>query len=162
MTRYRYLDHTADVGIVAWGRDVSEVITAATQGLLDLIAGEAPRAGGEERWIAGTAEDVGGEPCCGRPCDEAVVAYFNELLFVIDVEHWLPGNVAEVRWTEGRVEVRLRGEPFDPERHELNGEVKAATYHQFHLVPAGEKGWELQVIFDVGAVNHDGSGTDSH
>jgi SHS2 domain-containing protein len=43
---------------------------------------------------------------------------------------------------------RVRGESFDPRRHELYGEVKAVTYHELAVTRSGA-GWQARVIFDV-------------
>jgi protein archease len=50
----------------------------------------------------------------------------------------------------GRTSVRgiLRGEKFNPLRHEFRGEVKAVTYHEL-AVTRTHSGWQARVIFDV-------------
>ena len=41
-----------------------------------------------------------------------------------------------------------RGEPIDPERHELDMEVKAITYHGLKVERDGD-GWLAEVIVDL-------------
>jgi SHS2 domain-containing protein len=49
---------------------------------------------------------------------------------------------------ERRLEGRLGVIPFDPRRHRLRQQVKAATYHHAKVVPQGG-GWRAEVILDV-------------
>jgi SHS2 domain-containing protein len=50
--------------------------------------------------------------------------------------------------TGDRVEGWGLGEPLDPARHKVSGEIKAPTYHMLQL--SEENGtWVAQVIFDV-------------
>lgn len=135
---YRYLDHTADVGVIGQGSTPSEALEALVRGVLNLIVGDAPVAGREEEVVAAEGEEE----------DDRLVRFLNELLFLVEGRRWLPASVVELRWERDRIEARLAGEPFDPDRHELASEVKAATYHQLRFGPSGE-GWEVQVIFDV-------------
>lgn len=138
MAQYEYLDHTADIAIRAWGESLPAVLSAMTEGLLDLVYEGRPVAAREERRVS-----AGGETC-----DERIVNYFNELLFQIEAERWLPRGVKDIVLVRDRVEALLAGEPFDPARHALAGEIKAATYHGFSLRRA-EGRWELQMVFDV-------------
>jgi SHS2 domain-containing protein len=43
---------------------------------------------------------------------------------------------------------KLYGERFDPEKHEIKEQVKAATYHQISFQKSGDR-WIIQAIFDV-------------
>ena len=135
---FRYLDHTADVGIVAWGASTSETLTAATEGLLALMFEGSCVNAREERWIVSEGDEV----------DECVVNYFNELLFVVEGERWIPERLVEIRFLGHGIEARFVGEAYDPERHRFASLVKAATYHQFGLSETDE-GCEVQIIFDV-------------
>jgi SHS2 domain-containing protein len=135
---YRYLDHTADVGIVARGASLAAAITALGAGLVKLVAGDSPLADRDERRITVEADGA----------DEAVVAYCNELLFLVETRRWLPARVVDLRCHEHGIEARLAGEAFDSARHELVTEVKAATFHGLRIAE-DETGWEVQVIFDV-------------
>jgi SHS2 domain-containing protein len=46
------------------------------------------------------------------------------------------------------LEAEVKGESYDARRHDLQSEIKAATYHGLQIERKGE-GWEAQVIFDV-------------
>ncbi len=135
---YRYLDHTADMGITARGGTLPEALGALLDGLMKAIVGDSPVEAREERRIA----VQGGEP------DERIVGFLNEVLFLVEARAWLPAPGAEIQCEGDRIHAVLKGEGFDSERHRVDGEVKAATYHQFHLAETAA-GWEVEVIFDV-------------
>jgi SHS2 domain-containing protein len=137
MAQYEYLDHTADIAIRAWGESPAAALAAMTEGLLALIYEGRPVASRETRCVS-----AGGD----AP-DERIVNYFNELLFLIEGERWLPRGVEDIAAGPDRIEALLSGEPFDPARHALAGEIKAATYHDFSLREA-EGRWELRMVFD--------------
>jgi SHS2 domain-containing protein len=42
----------------------------------------------------------------------------------------------------------VRGEIFDPSRHQFKTEIKAVTYHQVEIIDKGES-WVARVIFDI-------------
>jgi SHS2 domain-containing protein len=85
--------------------------------------------------------------------EEALVAWLQELLYLYEVHRFVPAEI-EVR-TAGAKGVRalVRGEPFDPQRHEVRMEIKAATYHGLDIRPTrAENGcdyWECAIIFDT-------------
>jgi SHS2 domain-containing protein len=54
----------------------------------------------------------------------------------------------DVHLTEIGLKAAARGERLDPERHVLDHEVKAITYHQLKLEQT-TSGWLLEVIVDI-------------
>jgi SHS2 domain-containing protein len=47
-----------------------------------------------------------------------------------------------------RLSAEVAGEPYDPARHRLRGEVKAITWHELGIVQV-DGGWRARVILDV-------------
>ncbi len=81
-----------------------------------------------------------------------LVDLLNELIYRFDAEKLLLPlvQVEEARLDPGggRLRAHLRGERFDPSRHELATEVKAATYHGLRIrETAGVL--TAEVIFDL-------------
>jgi len=66
-------------------------------------------------------------------------------LFTVDCFIWRDASVKEA---DRSLHVTLQGEPFDPKRHPLRGEIKAVTYHELEVAKSPE-GWHARVIFDV-------------
>lgn len=134
---FEVIDHTADVGIVARGRDLAELFATAARGMFSLIipaGGIEPR---ERRTVTVEAEDVEG----------LLVAWLNELLVILNGDAYLPADFLVEEIAETRLRAVLPGEPVDPRRHAFRLDVKAATYHMLEITHNG--GWSARVIFDV-------------
>jgi len=137
MGRYRILEHTADMGIEATGETLEELLIQAARGLMAIISGaEAlPR---EERSVEITAGESG----------ELLVNWLNEILFLFDSGGFFPAEFIIEEATENRIKALVGGELFDPERHPVDREIKAATYHQLKI-ERGEEGWKARVYLDL-------------
>lgn len=69
--------------------------------------------------------------------------WLGEVLFLFEVGHLLPFGFSVTRRDGG-----IRGEPFDPARHEPSHEIKAVTRHLLDVRHAGD-GWIATVVVDV-------------
>jgi len=135
--RFEVIDHTADVGIAAYGKDLKEAFANAAYALFSLMADLDGVGDASCHQVEVTAEDR----------SELLVAWLNELIYLFEVE-----NVLFKRFDIGELkETRLRascyGEKIDPERHKMKMGVKAATYHMLK-VEEGD-GFRVQVLFDI-------------
>jgi SHS2 domain-containing protein len=83
----------------------------------------------------------------GKERDYLLFDWLNELLYVFDTEHVLLSDF-EVHFTPEGLTATARGEQFDPERHCLDHEVKAITYHGLQ-VKQKATAWEAEVIVDI-------------
>ncbi len=139
---YELIEHTADVGVRARGKDERELFENAARGMLSIIAG------GQE--IHGrTSREVALE---GRDLEELLVGWLGELIFLIDAKEFLPAgfSVREIWRAAGgwRLRADVRGEALDRKRHGLRTEIKAVTYHGL-TVQREPSGLSVEVIFDV-------------
>jgi SHS2 domain-containing protein len=50
--------------------------------------------------------------------------------------------------SDNRIDARISGEEFDPERHEGKLLIKAATYHRLKIENR-DHGWKAEIIFDI-------------
>lgn len=133
--RFEEIDHTADVGIRAYGKTASEIFESAAAGMFSLIANlEKVRPVGEEE-IRLSADDLPG----------LLVAWLSELLFLHETQHLLFCKF-RVSVTGTKLEAKAWGEAIDKKRHELKLALKAVTYHR--LTVDLEKG-VAEVIFDA-------------
>ena len=137
--RYRSVDHTADLGLQVWGETLPELYANAAEGMcalyFDLPAVE-PR---EKRTIAVQGHDR----------EEVLVAWLGELLYHIEVEHFLPCRFDILSLDETHLEAEVAGETFDPARHRRRTGIKAATYHNLHIERDARGLWTATVIFDT-------------
>ena len=103
---FKVIDHTADIGIVARGRDLDELFANAAAGMLYLMAGEDFSESTVQREIELQASD-----------DETLlVGWLNELLYILDTEHTL-FNRFDIAVSGNRLKAKCAGEKLDERRH---------------------------------------------
>ena len=137
MAHFDIIDHTADIGIIAYGKDEKEVFATAAYAMFSLVAELEGVDDALCREIEVTADDK----------EALLVAWLNELLYIFDVEHVIFNGFEVINLEEHRLRANAYGEKFDPLRHVLKAQVKAATYHMLK-VEKGD-GFRAQIIFDV-------------
>jgi SHS2 domain-containing protein len=135
---FQVMDHSADVGIIAYGTDVKQMFSNAALGLFSLIT--EPETIGErlQRKLEVVAEDK----------DSLLVEWLNELIYLFDAEHLLFRRFDIDSLSGNQLRATCYGEEFDPSRHKLKLGVKAATYHMLKL-DRPSKAYRAHVLFDI-------------
>ncbi len=134
---FREIEHTGDVGIEIEADSRSELFRRAAIAIARLMVDTTGVRPIETRdlSIPGT--------------DDADLMHdmLSALLqtFLVDSFIW---STAAVDEDSGGLKVRLRGERFDPSRHEFRREIKAVTYHELSVRNVDGR-WFARVIFDV-------------
>jgi SHS2 domain-containing protein len=135
--RYEVLEHTADVGLRLTGESPQEVLEAAAEGLATLQGAWFPGEG-DEQPVEVTAGDLPG----------LLVAWLDELLFLMESRDAVIGGVSVDRGEEGRVvgtvRLALRGD-----RDLESVGVKAATLHRIRFERETNGAWSADVYLDV-------------
>lgn len=135
MKRFEELEHTADVGIRAYGKTLEELFANAAAGMFSLITDLASvRVVGEYK-VRVEARDA----------KALLFDFLSELLFLHQTEKVLLSEF-DVAVGPNSAEARVRGERIDRTRHALHMDVKAVTYHAMILDPGQGV---AQVIFDI-------------
>ena len=139
MKPYEYLEHTADLGMVVRGKNLSELLTHAAQGLFETIA--VVETVDEAKAIAVhlTAESV----------EELFVAWLDELIFQHETKEVFFKRAEIQQCSETEMSATVYGEPSNFDKHEVYTEIKSVTYHQLQVVQKGDGSWFAQVIFDL-------------
>ena len=135
---YAFFDHTADIGIKAQGKTLTELFVAMAQGVTELIAEESALEAKQTRLIELSAEST----------ESLLLAWLKELLFWFSSDGFLPVHYELDAVTPTTLRGRVIGDTFDPARHVQGREVKAITRHQLWVKQdAGQ--WNAQVIVDI-------------
>ena len=143
---YRFLDDAppADVGFVASGATLGDCFRAAAEATAAaMIADPEVLERRERREVRVENESL----------ELALVKLLDEIVYYKDAEGLLlrASEVSVRQSADGSkwiVQAALEGEPIDPERHELTGDVKAVTVHRL-AVRHTDAGWEATVVLDV-------------
>jgi SHS2 domain-containing protein len=139
---YEPVEHTADLAYIARGRSLEQLFAHAALGmfafLIDLETVE-PREAREVR-------------VRGIDREECLIGFLQELLFREETEEFLVTRVGVRSTGPPEVLARVWGEHFDPTRHELLTDIKAATYHDLEFRtdqdPEGELHW-VRIVLDI-------------
>lgn len=138
MKRFDFIEHTADVGIIAYGVELNEAFANAAYAMFTLIADLEEVQEQVSREIEVQAEDQ----------ESLVVIWLNELLYLLDTEG-IVFKRFEITWLdENSLKAKAYGEPLDAGRHNIRGGVKAATYYMLRVAKDND-GYSVQVIFDI-------------
>jgi SHS2 domain-containing protein len=136
--KYRQLFHTADVAYRIRGESLAAIYRHAAEALVATITDRRRLRPRESRDIAVEAPDR----------EALLVAWLNHLLYLYDVDGFLGRDFEILDVQDERLQARVRGEAFDPERHVGKNAVKAATYHHLEISPRNN-GWQATVILDL-------------
>lgn len=138
MKGHETFEHTADIGIRAWGNEFSEVFEEAARALFSVIVDLKAVSPAQKLTIKLNAESG----------EELFLAWLKELLFLSETKHLVFSEFEVLDLGPASLSAEVRGEPLDPKKHHLGREVKAITRHQFKFVK--EKGRYLaEVILDI-------------
>jgi SHS2 domain-containing protein len=138
MKRFEVIEHTADTGIRAFGKDLKEVFENAAYGMLSLVADLSKVQEKESRDVAVEAEDR----------EELLVEWLNELLYLLEVDGLIFKSFKIGEIDDHHLKAKVFGELVDREKHDLGIDIKAVTYHMLKVART-DNAWETQVIFDV-------------
>jgi len=134
---FELVDHTADVGIIAYGADINQAFANAARGLFSLITELSSVEEVLYRDIELTSSDR----------ESLLVEWLNELIYLFDTENIIFKRFDVTVFDGIRLQARGYGEKVDTSRHRLKTGVKAATYHMLRVDK--NNGYQVQVIFDI-------------
>ncbi len=139
---YVLLEHTADVGVKAWGPDAPSALAAAARGMYAIILGRDP-------------DHAMGEPLVqeievsGDTWPDVVVNWLAELLFYFTVDGIVAQSCAFASCVPPTCTARITGVRCEDEYDADGGiEVKAVTYHELRVDISPQR-TTLQVYFDI-------------
>ena len=145
MAGYTLLDHTADMGIAATGDDLPAAFANAARGMFAWMVDLDSIEEREEQTVKATGRDV----------EALLVDFLNELLFLFETRGCLLKRIevrelgaSEEKAGPHRLVAVGYGELLDPQRHQLRGSIKSATYHMLQ-VQEGPAECRVQVILDT-------------
>ena len=136
-TTQEIINHTADIGIAAYGTDISQAFANAARALFSLITELDDTEEVLQRDIEVTAPDE----------ESLLVEWLNELVYQFDTEGIIFKRFDIIRLDDTHLKARGYGEKVDSSRHRLKTGVKAATYHMWKVDK--DDCCRVQVLFDI-------------
>jgi SHS2 domain-containing protein len=136
MKQYELIEHTADVGVKAYGKTVAEAFEHVAEGMFDIITDESTIDPVGQYDIRLEAPDL----------EQLLVDWLSQLLFLNDAQNLVFGKF-QVTLTGNRLSAQVFGEKYDTKKHRMGAEIKAVTYH---MLQVSEKDPIFaQVLFDI-------------
>ncbi len=136
--QFEIIDHTADIGIVAYGSDYAALFKNAAVGMLSLITDLSKVEKKLVKEIVLQEQDS----------VTLLVGWLNGLLYELDAEHLIFNDFALVMQDGDRLTATCYGEKLDPQKHAIRREIKAATYHNLNIMKE-DNAYSAAIIFDI-------------
>ncbi|MDY6853109.1 MAG: archease [Thermodesulfobacteriota bacterium] len=138
MRGYEIIDHTADIGIKVYGKDLKELFQRSAEALFEIICDLSEVDDSIEKGM--TLE--------GDNLEQLMVVWLGELLYLYETKRLLFKRF-EVKGIENNtLRATVYGEEFKEAYHSIKTVVKAVTYHQIQVEQRDGK-WVSRVVFDL-------------
>ncbi len=135
---FRFLDHTADLGIIVNGLDLKDLFKTAAKSMIKIIVKGKPA---EKNNTIKLAVD-------GKDLADLMVRWLSEILYLFEGEKVVVTDVEIESITSTHLDAILITNSFDPSLHEILYEIKGVTYHQIEVAKKDDH-WAAKIIFDV-------------
>ena len=138
MKTYELIEHTADVGIKAYGKNISEAFENAAKGMFDIITDNSEIESVGQYDIELEAPDL----------EQLLVDWLSELLFLNSSQNLVFGFFKiEIDDKKKSLSAHVFGEKYTTSKHKIGAEIKAVTYHMLNV--RNKRPYEVQVLFDI-------------
>lgn len=138
MKEFEIIEHTADVGIRAYGKSLAECFENAAKGMFAIITD-------------GSKIDSIGEyriELKSNTLEELLVDWLSELLFLNSAYNLVFGEFkVNLDEENAKLSADVFGEEYKREKHGYGVEIKAVTYHMLEIKKGSP--CEVQVLFDI-------------
>ena len=136
MGNFQLIEHTADIGVIAWGNTLGEAFASAGLGLFSIITDITGIRDMESRDIELRATSV----------ESLLFSWINELIYIFEVDHLLFSRFDIKRFEDNMLTATAHGEKYNPGVHVLKLGVKSATFHMLSVDKINNR---VQVILDI-------------
>lgn len=140
---YKFVDHTADVQVKSWGRNLEEAFAQTAYSLMATITPDLNKINPKiEKVLKVEAEDK----------EALLFDFLSEFLYIFDVKELVFSEieVKRIKKVNEQFELQaiLKGEKFDKNKHDSGIEVKAITY-SFMTIEEELNKVEIDIVFDI-------------
>lgn len=141
MKEFEIIEHTADIGLIAYGKNREQVFINTAKGMFEIIAGGTKNL--KENFydkIKLEADNLEG----------LLFAWLNELLYIGETRLVILNKFKIKELSDFQIKAEVEGMKINPPSVKIEKEIKAATYHHLEIKKDEESGlWSAQIIFDI-------------
>ena len=133
-SRFEEVEHTADIAIRVWGRDLAELFANAAYGMACQLGSTDSGDRNVEHLVELQAYDT----------ETLLVSWLGELLYLSEREESIFANFDVLEITPTRLRAIAQGGPIGEHRQH----IKAVTFSDLEIVRT-KVGYETMIVFDV-------------
>jgi Uncharacterized conserved protein len=136
--KFRFIDHTADIGVVVYGKSLTELFQNAAQSFFSVLIELKNIHEEKSRTFSLDAPGL----------EELLVSWLNEFLYLFETQGLLFSRFDIKKLSNEHLEATVWGEQYTAEKHPIKRVIKAVTFH--HLTITEKNGcWQTQIIYDL-------------
>ncbi len=141
MKPFEIIDHTADIGLIAYGHNKEEVFENAARGMFEIMAG------GEKSFKEDFYDKIKVE---ADQLEDLFFAWLSKLLYLAETKLVILNQFQINKLTDFQLKAEVRGAKINPPYVKIEKEIKAVTYYALEIKKDEESGlWRARVIFDL-------------
>ena len=141
LQQFEIIEHTADIGMKAFGRTRKELFCNAAYGMCSIIAKKKKDAEkSKSKYYKIELSSANQE--------ELLVNWLSELLSLIDIYSIIFTQIEITKLSHTKIQAKATAEKITAAKYELNLEIKAVTYHELKIEKS-KNYLQAQVFFDI-------------
>ena len=143
---FKIVEHTADIGIKITEKTLPQLFETAAYGMFSIFVENIDVIKPNKKF---KIKITGVDP------ESLLVNWLNELLYLYSVKHTVFSKFdvilskAKYPGTKFKLSATIFGEPVNPDKHQINVEIKSATYHNLHITRKINNNFSATIIFDI-------------
>jgi SHS2 domain-containing protein len=138
MKKYEFIEHTADIGLKAYGKNISEAFENAAIGMFDIITDCSEINNVGQYDIILHASDL----------EQLLVDWLSELLFLNSAKNLVFGFFkVELDMENLSLSAHVFGDKYNISKYKIGVEIKAVTYHMLEI--KYKPPCYVKVLFDI-------------
>ena len=137
MKRYKFLPHTADVRIEAYGKSLEEAFTNSAYAMTDVVVDHLKVRGVVEKEIVAEGENQ----------ESLLYDFLEQFLILIDSDGFLLHEITSLKISGNKLSLKCIGDKYS-EKYDIHTHVKAITYQEMSIVE-NENGFVIKFIVDI-------------
>jgi SHS2 domain-containing protein len=144
MKTYEIINHTADIGLKVFGKNLEVLFLNAAQAMFEIILEKIEKESlfkkqELKKFLLNKQ---------GSNLEEIFVSWLSELLYLFNSEGLIMNKADIQKLDSNCIQAEIIGRIFNTDLERIKTEIKAVTYHELE-VKKTERGYEARVIFDV-------------
>ena len=142
MKKFEIIDHTADIGLIAWGKSIEELFANAALGMFHIIANQKDLENAKRDF----EEEVNVEAI---DYEALLVNWLNELLYLFEVKKVLLNYFVVESMGQCFIKAKVAGSRVGFKDQRILRCIKACTYYQTKIEEVRPGLFRAQVYFDI-------------